>query len=126
MKNVMSRAWEIRYNAAKKWDCEVSEIIFSFCLKMAHKGEKLMTGMIEKVETAGYSINNAGYINFKNKKWNFVGDKATWVKVSEDTVIIKIGKGTISRDYEAEIDAFCELFGVDFIDLACGSTHKLA
>ncbi len=35
MKNTMSRAHEIRREAAAKWNCNVSEIVFSFCLEMA-------------------------------------------------------------------------------------------
>ena len=43
MKNTMTRAHEIREQAARKWNCKKSEIVFSICLKMAHAGEKLMT-----------------------------------------------------------------------------------
>ncbi len=35
MKNTMSRAHEIRREAAAKWNCNVSEIVFSICLEMA-------------------------------------------------------------------------------------------
>lgn len=33
--NAMKRAHEIRKEAAAKWNCKTSEIIFSICLKMA-------------------------------------------------------------------------------------------
>lgn len=39
--NTMKQAHEIRKQAAKKWNCKPSEILFSECLKMAHKGESM-------------------------------------------------------------------------------------
>src|SRR6056297_902424 len=50
MENVMSRAWEIKRKAAEKYNCNVREIIFDICLKMAHKGEAIMNEMIEKMK----------------------------------------------------------------------------
>lgn len=47
--NTMKRAHEIRQEAATKWDCKTSEIIFSICLKMAWsegKGDKMEASMI--------------------------------------------------------------------------------
>ena len=45
--NTMKKAHEIRKAASEKWNCKVSEICFSFCLKMAHNGEELE--MIEEI-----------------------------------------------------------------------------
>ena len=50
MTNVMTSAWEIRRTAATKWDCGMMDIIFDVCLKMAHKGEKIMNDIIKKIE----------------------------------------------------------------------------
>lgn len=44
--NTMKRAHQIKKEAAEKWNCTTSEIIFSLCLKVAWteiKGEKEMT-----------------------------------------------------------------------------------
>jgi hypothetical protein len=38
--NTMKRAHEIRKQAAKKWNCKTSEIIFSICLEMAWAEKK--------------------------------------------------------------------------------------
>lgn len=38
--NVMKRAHEIRRQAAKRWSCNVDEILFSECLAMAHSEAK--------------------------------------------------------------------------------------
>lgn len=35
VKSIMSRAWDIRKNAAAEIGCKVSEVVFSLCLKMA-------------------------------------------------------------------------------------------
>lgn len=50
MTNVMTSAWEIRRTAATKWDCGMMDILFDLCLKMAHKGEKIMNETIKKIE----------------------------------------------------------------------------
>lgn len=39
--NTMKRAHEIRREAARKWGCSASEIVFAECLKMAHRGERI-------------------------------------------------------------------------------------
>jgi len=71
--------------------------------------------------------NNAGFVNFSNKNWSFNGDKGTWAKVSEkdgvETLTIKrSGKGALSSDFEAEMQAFGEKYGVDFNAVGCGCT----
>ena len=46
----MKRAWEIRKEAAKKWNCKVSEIVFPICLKMAW-AEKMENTKMESHRT---------------------------------------------------------------------------
>ncbi len=41
MKKIMSRAHKIRKEAAAKWNCKVSEIVFSICLQIAHEENKM-------------------------------------------------------------------------------------
>ena len=48
--NTMKKAHEIRKAAAAKWNCKVSEISFSHCLKMAWAGEELETNRIETAQ----------------------------------------------------------------------------
>ena len=50
MENVMTLAWNVRRNASVKWNCGVMEILFDACLKMAHKGEKIMNDVKGRVE----------------------------------------------------------------------------
>ncbi len=71
--------------------------------------------------------NNAGFVNFDKKDWGFAGDKGTWVKVSvkdgiETLTVKRAAKGTISREFEAEVQEFCEPFGIDFYAVGCGCT----
>lgn len=49
--NAMKRAHEIRKEAAKKWNCKTSEIIFSICLEMAW-AEIKNADLFKKFETA--------------------------------------------------------------------------
>lgn len=50
--NTMKRAHEIRKIAARKFNCKVSEIVFSVCLEMAWEGEKLMKGTEKQIKWA--------------------------------------------------------------------------
>lgn len=49
MKNTMTRAHEIRKEAAKKWNCKISEIVFSICLEMAWS-EKMEPKQLKKAK----------------------------------------------------------------------------
>lgn len=48
--NAMARAHEIRREAAARWNCNVTEIIFSECLKMAYAGQNVPGKMEEKTQ----------------------------------------------------------------------------
>lgn len=53
--NAMKRAHQIRSEAAEKWNCKVSEIIFSLCLEMAWaetKKENEMNGSEKQIAWA--------------------------------------------------------------------------
>lgn len=56
--STMQRAHEIRRQAAKRWGCPVSEIVFAECLKMAHEEAKMQAagvtlyGSVKQVEWA--------------------------------------------------------------------------
>lgn len=79
----------------------------------------------EKIKELGYTVNNSGYINFKNRNWSYKGDKLTWAKVNNDNdeIVVKVAaNGCLSNAYEEEIRAFFENFNVDFVDIPCGST----
>ncbi len=51
MKNTMKRAHEIKRQAAKRWNCKTSEIMFGICLKMAwtEKKEKIEMSAAERM-----------------------------------------------------------------------------
>lgn len=57
MKNIMSRAWEIRKQASTKWNCDIMDIHFGLCLKMAHMGEVIMVDVLRDVERYRVTIN---------------------------------------------------------------------
>ena len=112
----MKRAHEIRRNAATKFNCKVSEIIFSECLKMAWsetKGEGKMD----------WTTNGSGYVNFNNKDWGFAGDKKTWAKLENGKATVKrASKGIISSAFDSEMESFCSDYGIDWASVGCGQT----
>ncbi len=69
---VMKKAWEIRKEAASKWNCQVSEIHFGACLSLAWKS--MTTNTLTKVQDAIASFDFTaeqapnGSINIYNKK----------------------------------------------------------
>lgn len=56
MKTTMTTAHEIKRNAAAKWNCAESEIVFGICLKMAWKGEKIMADVVDYQTEGGAHI----------------------------------------------------------------------
>jgi hypothetical protein len=50
--NAMTKAHEIRRQAAVKWNCKVSEIHFGECLRMAHNNEDIEMKKITVLEAA--------------------------------------------------------------------------
>lgn len=63
MTNAMTRAWEIRKEAAKKFNCNMMDIIFNICLEMAWaeiKGGNTMTTE-EIIEWIEKEIENSDY-----------------------------------------------------------------
>ena len=119
MKNTMKRAHEIRKAAATKWNCKVSEIIFSECLKMAWtetEGERKMKE---------WTVNGSGFVNMDSRDWGYVGDKGTWAKLVDGKATVKrAAKGTVSSAYEAEMAEFCENHGIGWDKVGCGETAR--
>ena len=61
------------------------------------------------------------YVKFDNKKWNYAGDKATWVRTDgRKFQVKKAAKGIISREYTDELREYCQKIGVDFDSIRCG------
>lgn len=82
---------------------------------ITEKVRKIMKEQIEKL-----SINNSGFVNFRNRKWTFRGDKNTWVRIDEKEVVVKKGKGTISSEYFTEVEEMLKPLGIDFDALSYG------
>lgn len=59
--NVMTRAWEIRKEAAKKFSCKVIEINFSACLKLAWRE------FVKMIIVESSAITSIGYDRFKKE-----------------------------------------------------------
>lgn len=63
------------------------------------------------------------YVNFKNKNWNYAGDKGTWARTEGKTVTIKkAARGLISDAYTSELREYCAQYGIDFDSIRCGDT----
>ena len=99
-RRVMMRAHAIRRVAAARFDCRAAEIIFGECLRQAWaeiKAEACKPQII---------TNEKGFVVFQNRNWNYRGDKNTWARVNGDKLIVNIGKGVITSEYEEELEAF--------------------
>jgi hypothetical protein len=94
MKNTMKRAHEIRREAAKRWNCKVSEIIFSICLKMVWAGETIETE-VSVIEALRAMIGNSKIHNIGKVETNIV-------------ILQEIQKGEMK---DSDILAFCEKKG---------------
>ena len=73
MKNIMKKAWEIRKESAKKYNCPVMEIIFGICLKMAwaeSKKESEMENKQKTYEVSGQTFKYKEKIKKAGGKWN--------------------------------------------------------
>lgn len=93
--NAMTRAWEIRREAAKRWNCRVNEIVFSECLKMAHAGQSVPQAIsqLEKIQQAveRFSCTTKewkGMILILDKKGKNIGH------VKEDGTIVRKREGS--------------------------------
>jgi len=110
MKNTMKRAHEIRKKAASKWNCAVSEIIFSICLEMAwaetKKGCDLMNEKIEKLTKIWEKYGKKRYYFSGSKRLNKSG--AYFTEDSNDitgTVLLNVSGGYIcsSKTYNGAV-----------------------
>lgn len=99
-KAVMVLAHRIRKFAAEKHGCKASEISFAECLRMAWVEMKAAEKRNE------IPTNEKGFVIFKNRNWDYNGDKNTWVRVDGDKLTVNIGKGIISSGYMEELESF--------------------
>ena len=93
--NAMKKAWEIRKEAAKRWSCKVSEIVWSECLKMAHAGLSVQKAMsqLEKIQGAVEKFSCTakewkGMVLIIDKKGKNIGH------VKEDGTIVRKREGS--------------------------------
>ena len=121
-RRVMMLAHAIRREAVARYNCKASEIIFGECLKMAWNAVKTRPEMVEQYinkleekkvekkaasnEVNGHKVNEKGFVVFESRNWNYRGDKNTWARVNGDKLIVNIGKGVITSEYEEELEAF--------------------
>lgn len=106
----MRRAHEIRRNAAKRFNCKVSMISMSECLKLAWKEIK-----------EGVKVNDKGFVVFTNRNWSYAGDKGTWAMIKNGTLTVKCAaKGIVSSAFTEEMTDFCKGYGIDFKGMYCG------
>lgn len=121
-RHVMTLAHAFRREAAARYNCKASEIIFGECLKMAWNAVKTRPEMVElyinkleekKVEKKaannevnGHKVNEKGFVVFQHRNWNYNGDKNTWARVDGDNLTVNIGKGYMSSEYIEEMETF--------------------
>ena len=121
-RRVMTLARAFRREAAARYNCKASEIIFGECLKMAWNAVKTRPEMVEqyinkleekKVEKKaasnginGHKVNEKGFVVFENRNWNYNGDRNTWARVNDDKLTVNIGRGYMSSEYLEELETF--------------------
>ena len=121
-RRVMMLAHAFRREAAARYNCKASEIIFGECLKMAWNAVKTRPEMVEqyinkleekKVEKKaasnkanGHKVNEKGYVVFESRNWNYNGDRNTWARVDDDKLTVNIGRGFLSSGYLEELETF--------------------
>lgn len=120
-RRVMTLAHAFRREAAARYNCKASEIIFGECLKMAWNAVKTRPEMVEQYinkleekkvekkaasnEVNGHKVNEKGFVVFESRNWNY-SDKNTWARVDGDKLTVNIGKGYMSSEYIEEMEAF--------------------
>lgn len=117
-RRVMTLAHAFRREAAARYNCKASEIIFGECLKMAWNAVKTRPEMVEQYinkleekktasnEVNGHKVNEKGFVVFQHRNWSYAGDKNTWARVDGDKLTVNIGKGYMSSEYIEEMEAF--------------------
>lgn len=106
-RRVMILAHAFRRAAAARWNCQISEVAWGECLKMAWAEVKAEASK-HKIVT-----NEKGFVVFNSRNWSYTGDKNTWARVNNDTLTINVGKGIISSEYMEELEAFVAPFGLN-------------
>ena len=106
MTNTMTTAWEIREAAGTKWNCDKMEIVFGMCLVMAHKGEKIMAGIVGRSTTCKLGRSLFEFEITETKKWAKGNQSRTYLDVTDiyDTRIID--SIYIDHTDNAKIDTF--------------------
>lgn len=114
--NEMKKAHNIRKAAAEKWNCKVSEIVFSECLKMAWRGEELKEKSFEEKvlsskEVKKFNVWEKGnvrriYITLKGVQRSFRGDNNFKVYIEDATLKTQSGKGITSNLFDESLEAF--------------------
>lgn len=97
---VMMLAHATRRAAAARWNCQISEVAWGECLKMAWaeiKAEACKPQII---------TNEKGFVVFQHRDWNYNGDKNTWARVNDDKLTVNIGRGYMSSGYLEELETF--------------------
>lgn len=128
-RRVMILAHAFRHEAAARYNCKASEIIFGECLKMAWNAVKTRPEMVEQYinkleekkvekkvasnEVNGHKVNEKGFVVFNSRNWNYNGDKNTWARVDGDKLTVSIGRGYMSSEYMEELEAFVAPFGLN-------------
>lgn len=99
-RRVMTLAHAFRREAAARYNCKASEIIFGECLRQAWAEIKAESNKPQII------TNEKGFVVFQHRHWNYAGDKSTWARVDDDKLTVNIGKGIISSGYLEELEAF--------------------
>lgn len=71
--------------------------------------------------------NKSNFVLFEKRNSGYAGDRGTWARIEGDKMIVcRAQKGIISNDYEHEMTAFLDMFGVDFSDIKPGKKLEVS
>ena len=106
--NAMKRAHEIRKEAAVRWNCEVKEIVWSECLKMAHAGQSVPQAMFteKEIETIQNKVRKIAFQGSRHCHPDRVKNVMTagWEAIEAGTIIWQDGQKTYSKVDENTVE----------------------
>ena len=98
-RRVMILAHAIRRAAAARWNCRTAEILFGECLRQAW-------AEIKAADKPRITTNEKGFVIFRQRSWNYAGDRNTWARVDGNKLTVNVGRGIISSGYMEELKNF--------------------
>ena len=117
-KQIMKMAWNIRKEAARKFGCKVSEVIFSICLKQAWSEFKtiLITQKIEK------NIQNSEYCDQSGDYW-YRTTVNEWERGGHHRLYVNMSYGR-SGKWSRKASAYLDLNKMEIVEQSGGNAAE--